>query len=792
MAMQKQGSRIVFCLGLVAVLSLISCDPSKDTQQAAVDDLLNAFAGGCSAGAWTQAALARSAALTGAYTALLSKASCQNNKNLQDALNGAQDLQSQLNQALNQESDYRDERVSEEAVNDLLLALKENPSMEPIARDQLLSYYAQSRYQLSYSRARESYINHFSFKSQGVQGLSRFSHYAQTILANTQNLAQCIADNPAKKLEIAANLGSIAGAFAPSMVGLAVSSLSKMVSVAVEAATAFPSAEAIYQSRQDRMQDALICGLEALTRDYCKARDADYLNNLTRSQKEPLPFFYGIEMADRDLPKLYAALDEVVGGATTSSLDQAGKVNTEFSRLNRMLQISRNAQGVLGDMDNNLKNPSLGSDARIRIVNETLSDLILHALYSERDPGFPYTFPDGPFRSDDPYRVVGHLAGFNKPSLQSPGESIPAYVSRLGLEYNDALPGQIRQRVGNLLETREQEVVSQFIQKVNINPTTVVRNATSEDTRGRSAVSALHRLFHFFDHYAFAPGSLGGQDVNLIGEIRPDLEAVFNELIDPDATTKAKATEIINDIFKKFKLENTNVFLPAQLQLLVRNDLTTRFRKGEGPHEIDDILLLAGRDIDRTLERSKLGQADVDADLARAQSTTQDSLKGFRNFYKGTIAQVMKDLKKSADENREPPVTPGSRSPKRRTLGQLCILTLVSGMDWPADADKSTCAGTKMISKDAKLELSFDDLNAKMDTLSLDDRLCLNESFHRLDRLAGQGLKRPGEDSFVPAPILRSSEAASLSSVTEQDALNLEDQRKFWQRVLDDRVKSRR
>ena|SRR3989344_7764025 len=92
------------------------------------------------------------------------------------------------------------------------------------------------------------------------------------------------------------------------------------------------------------------------------------------------------------------------------------------------------------------------------------------------------------------------------------------------------------------------------------------------------------------------------------------------------------------------------------------------------------------------------------------------------------------------------------------------ILTLVSRMEWPSDINKDLCKGALIFSRDMKLPLSFEELEKKFATPEngLDDRLCAHEDFLRLDRLAGQNLKTPGD-------------------------VHPREQRMLWQQILDDK-----
>ncbi len=763
---------IVFAFAVL----FLGCDPSTGTKPSVVDEMITAFESGCSTGDWSRVALERSARLTGIFRSLNDKASCRDpktdsvNGNLEQALSGSAALQNALDEALAREGYYRGERVAEENTNDLFLIL-DDPNLTPGLRDQLLSLYANERYQLSYNRTQLNYVDHASYASRSTSGLVRFSGYASSVLSSTAQLSGCLTDNPAKAFDIAANVGLIAGSFATPMVGLAVAAVSELLKVGVQAATSIPSARQLYKSRKDRMPLALSCGLEALTRDYCRARDSHILVDLAhrnQSDGEPIPFFYGIELADRDLPVLYRWLDQVVGGSNSANRQQSDNSNYQFSRLNRVLQMKRNCEGILNELERDLKNPKFTPEDRVRKVKDGLADIMLGALYMDQGNGIPYPYSDGPFKNDSAYVIVSQIAGLPVPEKVEPGTSIREFIGNFKLAYSTELVSGINDRVGSLLRERHQGVLNEFLEKVNLNPPGIVREASSETAGGLSAVLALDRLDHFFDIFAFSPPPYREQDETLINQVRTDLRAVNSDLKRMDATQMDRAVKILNEVHTKFKLENTNVFLPAHLQMLIRNDLTTRYRRGEGPKSVEDILLMAGRDVDLLLQKSKLGPEEVRSDLDRAQALTGTTLSRFRDFFSDSLAKAMEDLKESADRNLEPPVAVGSRSPNRHTLSRLCIMTLISGMEWPKAVDVSICRGAKIFSPDAKLELSFDALQKSLEKKSLDDRLCIHQDFLRIDRLASQNLSAPGGHDIGRRGLFEAAESTRWQELLDQ------------------------
>ncbi|NUM89443.1 MAG: hypothetical protein HUU37_09590, partial [Bdellovibrionales bacterium] len=687
---------------LASALALASCGIGAPEENSApvVDEMLGAFSQGCSLGPWTRAALERSEGLTQIFEALKDKKSCSGSPALRAAQGAANGLRAEL-RSLEADQVRQRERVLDEAGNDLLLAVGQ-PGLDPAVRDALLGYYAGTRYELSLARAEASYLRQPGYRSSFSWGMSGVSQHLRELLAASNQLTDCYKDNPQVAVKVAASIAELAGSFSSPAVGLGASVISDLLRLGVDMAVQMPLTKEIMKSRKVRLRAALACGLEAMSRDYCRARDARTLVDVAiREPKgEVLPFFYGVELMDRHLPVLYGWLDRVVnGGGSPVDSEQAERINRQFSKLTQSQNQRRAADGLVASARNDVDRVRNVSD-QADLVRRFLRDLFRVFYYNN---GNSWHANGGAFAGFE--SVMDFVRVVAGPERTPPGEfdgDPDRLISAVQILSGADLQGFV-ENFNALWARRYLAVVREFNEKVNVDLSSLVRDFTRVAVDERSPARAMERLFTFLSNYAYGGGVEGDRDRILIGQVRERVSGVYNELILPrsvsdqpeevpcpphsggkDGTHKcyreSPAARVISRTFESFRLENNNVYLPSVLTGLVTTDITTRYLRGEGPRQIDDLYRLAGRDLQLLLERAHLTPLAVRQDLARAQSISEANLQQFRNFSSPALGAVLEDLKKAADEAGEP-VDGGAGAPNREVLAEICLLTLVTGRE---------------------------------------------------------------------------------------------------------------
>ena len=758
-------------LVLLAAFTLIGASQCSNDKAipAGADELIDAMSQGCNLGPWSRAALARASSLETVFENIRQKAHCQG-ANVDSALYAAQSLQAEL-RAVAADDAWRKEREMEEASNDLLLSLS-NPGLDPTAKDGLAGYYADARMELSMARADANFLQNPGRKSRVTTGLERISGHVRDLMSASAGLSECYANNPDVALQLGAGLAELSGAFMSPVVGLGVSTVSSLFKLGVDVANSFPSAEAIYQLRKGKMPIALSCGLEALTRDYCKAKDARTLITVAVREHggKVLPFFRGIELQDRHLPVLYAWLDRVVNGTDdVKDPDHANRLNDQYTRIANVQNSHRYATGLFNQTKSNI-DASLSNEVKIAYLRGLIRNLV-GLYYTNYLPGNPDPSPghltlfEGFESVQDFIRTIARERVPHDPTTQNPKtfNNYSDLIDGLLLQPDDISLLKINFEM--LFKSRYLEVAREFNNKVNVNLSSLVRDASRSNMEGLSPMRALEETFTFLENYRFNGSSANDaeRDRILIQELLGRIRSVYEALSDPGSISDrpeeipcdpssgkkqthcfglSPAAKTLSLVFDELKLENNNVYLPGTMKGLVNTDLVNRYFANEGPKDLDEILKLAGTDLFETLQRFNLTPNQAETDIDRGQAMSSSTLKEFRDYFVPVLRDAMADLKKAADEQKEPEAG-RPESPNRNVLSQLCLLTLISGQEWPKDIDPSICSGTKVVSREAKVELDFDQLRTKLEGSSFDDRACVYEEFLRTDRIANLNLELP-------------------------------------------------
>lgn len=712
-----------------------------DTKVAIVDEMIAAFQGGCNMGTWTQSALGQAQAMTSLLEKLREKASC---KGLDRSIDSLKSVQSKLVE-MSENANFEGEKYWEEIMNDLIVLIN-NPSIDSAEKAELQSQYASARYELSQYKAKVADANTLDPDRDPARALEAVRQHLLTLVSESSNWSACYRDNPSAGLQLGASMIGMAGSFAPGLIGTGISAISALIQAGIEFGRTFPISKQIFEIRKSLMPVALRCGMEAMTRDYCRARDAKNFAQLERydDNHQPLPFFYGVDLLERRLPILNGWLDRIINGIEPANGENAASIDKIFRGVSRANSMRRLAQGVLNEGHSDVRK-ARGDASKTGFVRKTLIKIIFEIFFIGGD--------DNPWAGFETPKslIVKIIPGAGQPNSN---EGEIDYIDRL-ISEGKIHPRSLVAIEHNLFDAedgvfiaRYREILNNFNEKVNIDSRSLVRAGTAPNTNNVNPAGALQRILSFLDIYSYDLDPVfREQEEHITTQLRTEVENVLRQLRRPDATDDRKpdeetdpsdpmrglspARQVILATHTTFKLENQNVYLPSLMRRLVVDDLSNRMCKNEAPDSIDNILRLAGEDIYQILSQNGLTPYKVTDDVDQSHSITQASLANFRKFFAQQLGWSVAHLDEQArlageDEN----------GANRRTLGRLCLFILISGSEWPKDVPRSLCKGTKVVSEEAKLTLDFNEVRDRLKAKPLADQVCVYEDFLRADRLA--------------------------------------------------------
>ncbi len=697
---------------------------SASSRMAGVDSLIDSFTVGCRLGPWTQAALARSQTLTSTLQGLLKKAECQG---IEESINAASGIENNL-AVLVKNNDLTSEFLLREQLRELALATQD-PGLDEGAKAQIVKTYGDTQVKLAELQQKIRIQSTSTFDSNLQLASSHLRKNLGILVSESSHLSECYSQNPSAAFQIAASIGEVAGTFLPDVAGIASSGVSKLLQVGVEAARTMPMAEAITDTYAARMPIALTCGLEVLARDYCHARDARALVDFSGSvSSEPNAFFRGVDFVENSLPILNAWLFEVQNGGKAVDRVQAVRVSRQFGRVNQANRQRRKVEAIISETRIDMQNAK-NDDDRAQYVKGMISKIFAVFFRAREDTLFVGQTALGLLQ-----KIVG-----DQVQLDPAQNEFDEYVSYAYQPHwtVDLFESRLFDPKDGLFTKAQAEVFRIFRERVNVDPPQLIRAATARRAQGVSPLGALYQLVRFLDQYAQDSRSdFAAQEGEFLRSFRERLIKVIKALENPEATqpvneNAVNSETVYTQIYDLFELQNSNTYLQGRISRLVTDDLANRLCRGEGPQNVREVIAIAGRDISSLIQES-VSRYEVRTDLDSAQGLMSTTLSEFRDFFSLNLRWAIEDKIQLAKDNRE---TGDGPSPNRAVAAKLCLLTLMTGMEWPRDIDIRWCQGLQIQSDDARQTLSFDDLRVKLQGRPFEDRVCVYEDFLRRDRL---------------------------------------------------------
>jgi hypothetical protein len=199
---------------------------------------------------------------------------------------------------------------------------------------------------------------------------------------------------------------------------------------------------------------------------------------------------------------------------------------------------------------------------------------------------------------------------------------------------------------------------------------------------------------------------------------------------------RAADGETLKSIYDTFNLAKDPDFINQRLKLHIQDDLNTRIRAGNAPHDVDDILRAGSREAASQLAGVPSSQIDkMYAHLGSAKNISRLNLSSYVDFLKGSLGKVIQLLKENADKSGEPLGGNPRTAPFRSSQTRLCILIASTQTEWPSTIDPKLCSGTFYKSELTGQVLSFDTLYAHMgdhvNGPAFDKKICTFSNFFK-------------------------------------------------------------
>ena len=649
----------------------------RDERPDATNAIIGTFSGSCgSAGIWTQAALAQTESLARIYRQLRDTDAC---KKYVDTLGSLENASKQLANLVNDPSTLN-YRLAEEKLQELTAAADAatDPALKAKLAEAILSAQVQlldyrSQYQVKQDPKNEQY----------ARAAVLFNQETSRILKDSAGMADCLRQTPAAGLQVAANIGAVAGSFVSPAVGAGAVMLAQVVALGVESARTAASSEDLWRVNATRMPEAMACGYEAMSSFFCQARDAFALNELANSttlEPRALPqneVLKVIDLLGRRLPVALRWLERVRSGGSPDDSFDADRRNQVLNKLGRLLPMKNDVEGSINESERLAKKLPTEDERTEAFVMTTLGQ----AMRLSSSNGGTNPFAD---LTRDPWKYACYLLkGY---PAQCPN-SIPESNGGGGPS-NGQIVAWFKKEFGNLLSFSNLRsswekvyigasdlVNRQFSETIVIYPQGLLKDGGQDSTDNFSPVQVFEMLRNYtarllarVDEFQnpqmkrSLEETLAAIDetITIMKDTRdslpnpcPSAPAEQPEGCGPSGTKPYTAADKLAKIAGLMRLQTGTQFLTEQIHSFAEADLLLRLKQGAAggvPSDLGEILRSVGGEIHTRLTSSGITDpVSITNDLNSGQRLARENLRSFNTAFFPSLERAVTYLREQVD-----------------------------------------------------------------------------------------------------------------------------------------------
>lgn len=519
---------------------------------------------------------------------------------------------------------------------------------------------------------------------------------------------------------LATSLGAVAASGGTSL-GLAAGV--ELIGASVEYARKAKLNGIINQLSEASIHEATTCVLEALSNQWCGAREArDLIDLKSRSRGFNNSFYRGVRTNEVQVPLFLEWLRVVQAGARPNNSYEADRKKIIYAKeaalrafqptsLAILEETKKLLPGTGGEQANKLRF-DLARKAIIGIAETAVSQADVGGVSAVNPINDTFTTAEIPWI----------LAGLNEaPTIIDDGqrrivdfEYEPFQSFRDGLFPGVSYPiplSTVEERVSFLIERGEERLAVFRSELLHTDPRAVLWDAETPrftgESRGLSPLDALKDIRAYIAGARFNYSQLSAQQryliENTIARLRR-IEEIIKESIEDirssgstDAWEDAKAQEALDKIY--LTTPNGSGFLADRIDRIFRLELHTWIldEQGNDPALSKGIVaqLLAADDILEEFKRQgNLSHALLKSDISKALVNTSTTAQAFADVYSPALESALKFYSEKAQSNPQDHAI---------ALADLCLL-LLSVPDWNSSKLKNVplhlCQGSHRVSED--------------------------------------------------------------------------------------------
>jgi hypothetical protein len=540
----------------------------------------------------------------------------------------------------------------------------------------------------------------------------------QALLNQALLQQDCFVGKPQIFSDLAALAGSIGAVAVTGGISLGVAAGVDLIGAAVEYSRKAALSNKIRRLNEASIHESFTCALEALSNQWCSAREASTLLNIrSRARSSQDSFYKGIRYLEREVPVLMQWLDRVRSGSRPTNEAEANRQKEIFAKEAAIKAFAPTAFGILGEKRKLLPEGSSPDNqkAKFDLMRQAIQEIITSLNSGASAGGVSVKNPIRDVFTDDELPWI--LAGLSEAPTRRDCEGCAPYSVHFFGPFQPFRDGEYEGLVypldPNIIERRliyvttrgEERLARERARVLQVDPRVVLWDAEMPvqvgSIRGVSPMQALERLRSFlaeaeeesmgrnqFEVYRDTQERLNKITEIVEASIRaidgnrsvPPPENSDEEDEEPDpfpeeTPADSLALQALDRIYSEAYLEHGTTFFAGRLRRVLRAELHN-WIFDEDRNSLDPVTsaqLLASQDIlDEFESFGSTSPALIESDISRALVNSRTTAQAFAEVFSTHLKQSLEFYSRMKIENE---------SDYGVAFTDLCLL-LLAVPDW--------------------------------------------------------------------------------------------------------------
>ena len=732
--------------------------------------LLAYFGANCpSTGTWTRAAVANSMVIVRALTEIQKDPNCQS---LAGAVSQADYLSKRI-QEIEQDPDQKTYLGLSKQREELLMQISTaSAADQPALLEQLRTTQVQLAVNSGYLQSNGDYNR----QVRRANALSDLSTSTSLLMKQAIANQSCLVNHPDVLTGFAGVASAVASGMSTGGTALLAAAGVQLLATVVEFYRQSRIASALEKASQGVVATGMQCAIEALTNQWCEARDALHIIDLkARSIEQSQPkdkIWQGVDVLEGDMPLFLGWLDGVAAGVDPSNQATGDRQSRALQRRSIIQKVRAKGLGILAEKEvffSKISNPQAQWIYLRQAIKELLSAAQSGASVngaSSLDGGNPLN--ESISTDQQAYYLIGVTNCPKDPSNYCVG--IETYNPFENQAFKPSLD-DVKANFLKWVKDSRDLVDSENATVLQPDPLFVLTQAQTENAFKKSPLNAAKNIAAYLRDTRGKLNSTGA-NARIFDDTLVRLESIIAKIqtaLSSPADSDHSDQDVLNRIYELANLDDGLNLFRNRIEWSVRLNLTDVLASKNGVDQGISAQLLAADDI---LAQLKLASSSNDLtsigrDLENSQTVVQQTLDAMLNdVFARPVNQSLKMYTKQAESARESINDPFNRS-NLSSKAELCI-KLLAMPAWPRGLDSDYCEGAFLASKFQKGPRSITWSIKLYKDQPVQARACVYRDWIRASKIYERGLVSPTLERLLQTMMSESVVNATMLEHTSQ------------------------